>query len=315
MGRGSKGLSLNVDTVSFEAFVDLAIHQVTNKPNTVAAYWQDVHAWLSFCTDEGIDVRAPRRQEVKRWIDAMTVEGARSRTRARRISALCSVYRELRRELIDKDGKEVPPVVRVPNPFSVDDGPKREKAVTRTPTPLPKPTAVAAILATCDDSPLGIRDRAMVRLMWATGLRRSSMVQMTVERLTEVTGGYETYVEGKGDNLHHVLIRGQAAADLDRWLAVLRDGKLTAGPIWRTKRAAITERGLWSMVHRRARLAKVKMSPHMLRVAFLTYNRASLDEKQDAAGHADPATTRLYDRTQWRGRAAFEQMPEVEDTE
>lgn len=53
----------------------------------------------------------------------------------------------------------------------------------------------------------------------------------------------------------------------------------------------------------------------MLRVAFLTYNRAGLEAKQEAAGHADPATTRLYDRTAWRGRQAFEQMPEIEEAE
>jgi hypothetical protein len=45
----------------------------------------------------------------------------------------------------------------------------------------------------------------------------------------------------------------------------------------------------------------------------LTYNPAGLEAKQEAAGHSDPATTRLYDRASWRGREAFEQMPEVED--
>jgi integrase/recombinase XerD len=314
MIRKSKGLARHIDTSSFGAFVDLAIHQVTQKPNTVAAYWQDVRVWLAFCETRGIDPKTPRRQEVRAWIEDMKAGGARSRTRARRVSALCSVYRELRRELTDKDGKEVAPVVMVANPFSVDDGPKREKAVTRTPTPVAKPAVVKAILATCDDSPLGVRDRALIRVMWGTGLRRSSVVEMTLERLIEAEGGYETLVEGKGDKLHRVLIRGSAAHALDKWLAIVRAGGFTTGPLWRTRRSsALGGLGIWQMMRRRAELAGVKLSPHMLRVAFLTFNKASLDEKQDAAGHADPATTRLYDRTEWKGRAAFEQMPEVED--
>jgi integrase/recombinase XerD len=69
------------------------------------------------------------------------------------------------------------------------------------------------------------------------------------------------------------------------------------------------------MVRQRAREAGVteRITPHSFRASFLTFGNASLDARQAAAGHADAATTQLYDRRDWRGREAFELMPEVED--
>jgi integrase len=72
-------------------------------------------------------------------------------------------------------------------------------------------------------------------------------------------------------------------------------------------------RDIWEVVSERARLVGAEgISPHSFRAAFLTFGKAPLDARQDAAGHSDSATTRLYDR-QWRGRQAFEMMPEAED--
>lgn len=311
-----RGLQLHVETGTFEAFVALALGQISKNRNTVSAYWIDVRAWLDFCARKGIDPRKPRRQEVSAWIDEMRDAGTRPKTRARRISALCSVYRELRRELADKDGKEIAPVVLVPNPFSIEDGPRRERGNARRPTPVARPEVISKLLSTCDESPLGIRDRALIRVMWATGLRRSSVIAMAVEQLEEDADGYLATVEAKGSKNVRVLIRGQAAAALAAWLTLLREAGFNSGSLWRTKRGELTERGLWRMLRKRADKAKVtgRISPHMLRVAFLTFNKAGLEAKQEAAGHADPATTRLYDRSAWKGREAFEQMPEIEET-
>lgn len=312
-----RGLQLHVDNDSFEAFVALALGQISKNRNTLDAYWRDVRQWLDFCARHGIDPHSPRRQEVSLWMDEMREAGTQAKTRARRISSLCSVYRELRRELADKDGKEIPPVVLVKNPFSVDDGPRRERGNPRRPTPVARPEVVQKLLATCDDSPLGVRDRALIRILWGTGLRRSSVVAMRVDQLEEDREGYQLSVEAKGAKSVRILIRGQAATALAAWLALLHEAGFTKGPLWRTKRAALTERGIWWILRTRANRAQIKgrLSPHMLRVSFLTYNRAGLEAKQDAAGHSDPATTRMYDRSAWKGREAFEQMPEIEEAD
>lgn len=312
-----RGLQVHVETGTFEAFVALALGQISKNKNTLDAYWRDVRRWLDFCARHNIDPRKPRRQEVSLWMDEMREAGVQAKTRTRRISSLCSVYRELRRELADKDGKEIPPVVLVKNPFSVDDGPRRERGNPRKPTPVARPDIVSKLLATCDESPLGVRDRALIRVLWATGIRRSSAVAMRVEQLEEDREGYQLDVEAKGAKNVRILVRGQAAAALTAWLDVLKAAGIAKGPMWRTKRSALTERGVWQVLRRRANQAQVKgrVSPHMLRVSFLTYNRAGLEAKQEAAGHADPATTRLYDRSAWKGREAFEQMPEVEEAD
>lgn len=309
-----RNLQLHVDNESFQAMVALALGQITKNRNTLDAYWRDVMSWLDFCSRKGIDPSTARRQEAAAWIDDMREAGVQSKTRVRRMSSLCSIYRELRRELTDRDGKEIPPVVTVRNPFSIDDGPRRERGNPRKATPVARPDAVKSLVDTCDDSPIGLRDRAILRLLWATGIRRSSAIAMQIEDLHEDREGYLTEVHAKGDKRVRLLVRGQAATALASWLACLQEAGITTGPLWRSRTAALSERALWKMLRRRSTRAGIPpVSPHMLRVSFLTYNRAGLEAKQEAAGHADPATTRLYDRAAWRGREAFELMPEVEE--
>jgi site-specific recombinase XerC len=229
----------------------------------------------------------------------MKRRGHASKSRARRISALSSIYRELRRK------KAVGS-----NPFSVDEGPRREKVSVGEPTPIATPEIVRELLNACDDTPLGIRDAAIVRVLWSTGMRRVSLLSMTFERLQRDHLGYIATVTKKGGSDQRVLVCGKAKAALDKWLAVLKDGQFTTGAIWRMKTGGpMALRELNRALERRG----AGVSPHMLRVAFLTYNPAGIEAKQDAAGHSDPATTRLYDRASWRGREAFEQMPEIED--
>ena len=311
----NRQLSTIVDTSSFEAMAGLAMKQISTNPNTVDAYWRDVNAWVAFCQLRGVNPRTARRQEVAAWTDEMIATDVAPKTRLRRISSLCSIYRELRRELTDQNGRELPAYVLVKNPFSIDDGPRRPKARSKRKTPVARGDVVAAILATCDTSPIGIRDGALIRLLWATGIRRASAISMQIEKLEVVPEGYFYEVEAKRDKIVPILIRGRAAAALDRWLDILRGGNIVDGPIWRgLSNRPMTARMIWWLLRDRSREANVRpISPHMLRVAFLTFNKASLEAKQEAAGHADPSTTRGYDRSQWRGKEAFEGMPEVEE--
>lgn len=311
----SKELAALVDTSSFEAFVELAMKQISTNPNTADAYRRDVQKWLAFCQARSINPRTPRRQEVAAWIEEMMTAEVAPKTRARRIASLCSVYRELRRELTDRDGKELPPYITVKNPFSIDDGPKRRQAPAERPTPAARPDIVQAILATCDSSPIGVRDRALIRVLWSTGIRRMSAVSMMIEKLEPVPEGYYTPVEAKRDKIVPILICGRAATALDAWIDILQNGGFKKGPIWRKLDGKpLTPRLIWWMLRDRSLEAKVRpVAPHMLRAAFLTFNKASLEAKQEAAGHADVNTTRSYDRSQWKGKEAFMGMPEIED--
>jgi len=304
--KNRTALSQVVVSDPFESAVSLALVAISAAENTRMEYRRDFELWRTFCQKYHIRIDLPREGAVAAFVEWMRERGDAPRSRARRMSALCSIYRELKR----KNQKLVPA-----NPFSVDDGPKREKVSTETPTPLARPDLVLAALKTCDDSLTGIRDAAIIRVLWSTGMRRASLLSMTHKKLQRDRRGIIATVIKKGGEDHRVLIRGKALEAFERWLQVLKDGSFTTGEIWRDQKGRpLNARDLNRMLQRRGGKENA-LSPHMLRVAFITYNPAPVEAKQDAAGHANIETTMLYDRRQWKGLEAFEKMPEVEDVE
>lgn len=304
--RKDRGIQLYQSTGTFEEKAYNACNAVAANAHTRNAYALDLDAWLTYCREYSVHPGIPGDDGVIAWVEWMKdVKKWAPKTRARRIAAMSTVFRRLRKT------KVVPA-----NPFSVEEGPDREKAHPLERTPIATPAAVTEILKTCDAATeLGARDEALIRLMWGTGARRASILGMTIESLRRTGPAFETVIIGKGGKEIQLLIRGKSAEAMKKWLAVLKDSKLSSGPLWRKKSGAMLEKDVWRMLDQRAKKAGVERpSPHSFRVAFLTYNPAGLEAKQHAAGHADPATTRLYDRASWRGREAFEQMPEVEDT-
>lgn len=295
-----------------------AIRSVSPVKNTRDAYWVDVRHWLQFCEKQKVNpsfVSATDKKDrgkrdalltaVGLWMDAMREEDVASKTRTRRIGTLSSLHSELARRDAD-----------LFNPFSVAVGPRREKALREHPTPLVEPKSVARMLQVCkvDSGTDGCRDEALLRLLWATGIRESEAASLVCERLARSNHGPVTYlaeVKGKGGKARKVYIRGRAAGALKEYLG----GRNTGIVFLRSNGKAITRRDVWLIVDRRKREAgiKARFSPHSFRASFLTYNGAGLEAKQSAAGHVDASTTAAYDREEWRGKEAFEKMPEVED--
>lgn len=271
--------------------------------NTRRAYWSDVRRWLDFCRARTVDPLLADDVSVAAWVEVLKHKGEAPKTRNRRLSALSSVYARLRKKGIVKA-----------NPFSIEDGPKRERAHAQRPTPAASVDAVKAALADCvawgQDS---IRDEALLRILWATGARRSSLAELTFERLVLEGDAFKCLLPAKGGKEVRLWISGSAAVALRALIEELHRRHFHKGPIFRLGTGSpMTPRDIWRAVRRRGKRTGHRLTPHSFRVSFLTINPASLEERQDAAGHADPETTRLYDRT-WRGRAAFTAMPEVED--
>ncbi len=290
---------------AFREAIDEACDLISSSPHTRQAYRADASKWFEFCAGKKIDPRQAKPIHVVRWADAMRDEYA-PKTRARRLAALASIYDHLRRHrVLDA------------NPFSAAEGPKREHAAVQRPTPIAGIRAVAAALRHCavDQSPEGLRDAAILRVLWATGARRSSLVQITRERLSqEDSGAYTCVVPAKGGKVVRLWFAGRAAEAVRRWTEYLDAVGIRSGAIFRrTTGVPMDEKDVWRAVRKRGALGGGgALAPHSLRVAFLTLNPASLDERQDAVGHARPETTRLYDKN-WRGQRAFALMPEVED--
>jgi len=275
--------------------------------HTRRAYWTDAQKWIAFCKKKRIDPVNVTALVVAAWVEEMKKEKLAAKTRNRRLSALASIYDRLRRDRkLDA------------NPFSVADGPKREAAHAERPTPIAEAKTVAAALKLCEGKENdyeAARDAAILRILWVTGARRSSLVEISRERLTKEKESYYCAVPGKRGKMIRLWFAGRAAKALDKLLGMLDASGVKTGAVFRMSTGRpMVERDIWRAVKRRGREVGGSLKPHSFRVAFLTLNPAKLDERQDAAGHASSDTTRLYDRN-WRGKRAFMMMPEVEDLE
>lgn len=164
---------------------------------------------------------------------------------------------------------------------------------------------LTALFAACaaDKTPAGVRDAAMLALLYACGLRRFELAALAVADYEADRGELAVY-SGKGNKDRLAYVTNGAKAALDRWLTVRgaqagalfvpirKDGKLADRPL--------TPHALWKVLGKRAAQAGVKtLSPHDLRRTFISDlldNGADLSVVQQLAGHANIQTTQRYDR-------------------
>ena len=159
---------------------------------------------------------------------------------------------------------------------------------------------VEALLAGPDVTrPLGLRDRAMIELLYATGLRVSELVGLTIAQLRLDEGFLVTF--GKGGKERIVPVGEQAERWLRRYLAEVRPGLATGRPpqvFVNHRGAAMTRQGFWKVLKGYGVVAGVgELSPHVLRHSFATHlleHGADLRAVQMMLGHADISTTQIY---------------------
>lgn len=162
---------------------------------------------------------------------------------------------------------------------------------------------LAALLAACDETPLGIRDAAVIAVVYVTGIRRSEAAALTLASYS--TAGRSLRLVGKGDKQRIVPVSAAALPWLDAWLR-LRGGK--PGPLFcplrkggKIEHRAMTSQTIADLLERRRLQAGVALpvKPHDLRrtlIGDLLDNGTDLATAQAIAGHADPRTTSRYDR-------------------
>lgn len=255
--------------------------------NTLAAYRRDLQGladWLSAEVDR--DLCRAGKTDLLGYVAARHA-GTRASTANRRLTVFKRFFRwALREHLVTAD-------------------PTLELLAARQPVRVPKTLSeaqVEALLAAPDvDSELGLRDRAMLELMYASGLRVSELVNLKLLHLGLAEGALR--VTGKGSKERLVPFGEEAHAWLRRYLGEARSGILRgrdSDAVFVTGRGgAMTRQMFWQLVRKYAQVGGISapLSPHTLRHAFATHllnHGADLRAVQMLLGHTDISTTQIY---------------------
>ena len=255
--------------------------------NTLAAYRRDLQlfaAWLTL--DQGGDIGSARESDLLAYA-AHRHEGSRATSANRRLTVFKRFYRwALREHLSSAD-----PTLRL----------RSAKQALRVPKSLSE-TQVEALLAAPDvAAALGQRDRAMLELMYASGLRVSELVTLKTVQLGLAEGALR--VTGKGSKERLVPFGEEAHAWLTSYLkdarAAILGGQASDALFVTARGGAMTRQMFWKLVKRHALAAGIDapLSPHTLRHAFATHllnHGADLRVVQMLLGHADISTTTIY---------------------
>ncbi len=255
---------------------------------TLAAYRRDLKAfanWLEKERKHGLD--ATVAGDIEAYLAWRFARHAQPRSAARYTSALKRFYRYLLREnLVAAD-----PTLNL-------DSPKLPRTLPKTLTE----ADVERLLDSADtNTPLGLRDRAMLETLYATGLRVSELVGLKLTAVNLNDGVLR--VTGKGNKDRLVPLGEEAVQWLKRYLAQARPlllEKQISNAVFVTARGdGMTRQGFWYLIKRRAQAAGIArpLSPHTLRHAFATHllnHGADLRVVQMLLGHSDISTTQIY---------------------
>ena len=253
--------------------------------NTVAAYRSDLCLLIRSLGSRPIE--EARQEDLLETLRQMRLLGRSPRSVARWLAAARGFFAFLIAE-----------GVRSTDPSAHLEAPKAWRS-------LPKTLSfeeVEALLATPERStPRGLRDAAMLELLYATGLRVSELVGLRLGNL-HVDAGY-VRCRGKGNKERVVPLGGEAEAALQRYLAEGRPellrGKRTDSLFVSVRGAPMSRQAFWKTIRRYGCEAGIAtpLSPHMLRHSFATHlleNGADLRSLQIMLGHADISTTQIY---------------------
>jgi len=256
--------------------------------NTLDSYRRDLQqfaAWLE--SRSGMDLLDADPAAIQDYLAHKFRTKARASTAARLLSTLKRFYRNaIRRNVLKTD-----PTLRI-------DTPKLPRALPKTLTE----ADVESLLAAPELSqPLGVRDRAMLEVLYASGLRVSELVTLKVPQISRDMGVVR--VLGKGSKERLVPLGEEALSWLERYLRearpLLLNGRASDALFVTSRAAVMTRQAFWHLLKRYALQAGLNkpISPHTLRHAFATHllnHGADLRVVQLLLGHSDISTTQIY---------------------
>lgn len=273
---------------AIDAFLDAIWAEHGLSDHTLAAYRADLTALARWLADREVSVEQAGRGDLLAYLSHRVAAGARPRSTARLLSSLRRFYRHLVRDGRRKD-----------DPTAQIDSPKLGRPLPDTLTE----RDVETLLAAPDvGSALGLRDRAMLELIYATGLRVSELVGLKLDQVNLRHGVVRTL--GKGGKERLVPLGEEAGEWIARYVNDSRpdllEGRGACDDLFVTRRGGgMTRQAFWHLIRRYARQAGIDkhLSPHTLRHAFATHllnHGADLRVVQMLLGHSDLSTTQIY---------------------
>ncbi|NLW45972.1 MAG: site-specific tyrosine recombinase XerD [Firmicutes bacterium] len=270
--------------------------------NTLESYGRDLHQYLGYLKDKKkLDIKETTQTTVVGYLLLLQSKGKATATLSRSLAAIKSYYQFLFREgIIER------------NPTMNLDAPKQEKR-------LPKVLSVEDVEQLLEQPdlkyPIGIRDRAMLEVLYATGLRVSELISLKMNDINLEMGYLKCF--GKGSKERIVPLGSISIKYLKMYIDHAR--KFLASTPFETvlflnhHGKGLTRQGFWKIIKRYAENLDIQIdiTPHTLRHSFATHlleNGADLRAVQEMLGHADISTTQIYTHlTKDRIREVYDQ--------
>jgi integrase/recombinase XerD len=258
--------------------------------NTISAYKRDLNKFEEFTRKRKLTLESVSRDDLVDFLAGLYRQKLESRTVARQLVTLRNFFRFAQiQELLPEDPSinlESPKIRRnLPGYLRLEEVEKLlEQPDSKTPT--------------------GLRDRAMLEVLYSTGLRVSELISLGVSDLDAKVGCVRCI--GKGDKERIVPVGKKALGMVEKYLRegrtqLLRNGKASSSPALFVNRrgVALSRVGVWKILSAYGRRAglRVALTPHMLRHSFATHlleRGADLRSVQLMLGHADISTTQIY---------------------
>jgi len=282
-----------------DQFITYLLVERNASPYTIRNYRREGGEFLRFLKGEGVSsLQEVDRQHLFRYLLWLRAKGYAKASIRRRISELRSFFRYLVGQKILES-----------NPIEAISAPKVPQRLPR----YLKPEEIEAIMQAPDTSqPLGQRDRAILEILYATGMRISELVGLDMGTVDIARG--QMMVRGKGSKERIVLLGRPARDALDLYLKEgrpkLLKGKRTSALFLNRSGERLSVRGVQLMLDRRARKAGLKwVTPHLFRHTFATHmlgGGADLRVVQELLGHANLSSTQVYTHvSQRRAREVY----------
>ena len=290
-GAGAAGGGGEIEHLALDFLAYLELERGLSR-NTLEAYRSDLLQFGAFLARRGVGVLTAAHGDLAAWLSELASGGdgrppVAAATLQRKAACLRSFYRHLRREeLIAHD------------PTADLRGPRKTQ---RLPQVLTREEVARLLVEPKGTEPPALRDRALLELMYACGLRASEAINLEMGDVDLEHGLLRT--RGKGSKERMVPVGRQAVAALraylDRGRPALVGLRVEAHLFVNQRGGGLTRQGLYKIVQGHARGAGLdrKMSPHTLRHTFATHLLAGgcdLRSLQEMLGHADLATTQIY---------------------